>query len=304
MTRHLLHSSEDGRESHLTQSRDGAPRPGAGWRGATLPARGNAARKHVPQHANALLARVRSAGGATLQGLSSASDAISARGCQGMRGSVANPALAPWAGPASAQQQSQHEPQHVLSSQHEHTLITSLPVTQDRRAPGARRRIGAARAAHRGQHAGQFAAQRREPRHLLVDLADVPAQQHLGRPARAAARVADRQQFPDFGQPQPEPPRTADEQQPVHVGRPVPAVIALGPPWRREQTGPLVIPDRVGTDPGTRGQLADRPLPGSMIEVHTPTLNPGPYSRFKPRSAAGRYGIRGPREARRRPLWS
>src|SRR5581483_4722561 len=107
MTRHLLHSSEYGRESHLMRFRDGAPKPGAGW---TLRARGNSGGKHDPEHAEALPARDPNDWRYNTSGLSSASDAISGADCRRILRPVANPALAPWAGPASAQQQPQHEP--------------------------------------------------------------------------------------------------------------------------------------------------------------------------------------------------
>jgi hypothetical protein len=192
---------------------------------------------------------------------------------------------APRTEPAAAQQHPQHEPSHVLSSQHEHIPITSLPIPQNRRAPGARHRVRALRAGHRGQHPGQLGPQYSEPVHLLVDLGDVPAQQRLRRAARAGAGVADRQQLPDFRQPQPEPLRTADEQQPVHSGRVIPAVITPGPGRCGQQSGPLVVPDGVGTDPGPRCQLSHRQRPGDLIDAHVPTLNPGPYSKFKPQPA-------------------
>lgn len=57
MTRHLLHSSENGDESPLTRSGDGAPQTGASRRGMTLRARWKASGKHDPEHANASVRR-------------------------------------------------------------------------------------------------------------------------------------------------------------------------------------------------------------------------------------------------------
>src|SRR5207302_10907985 len=103
--------------------------------------------------------------------------------------------------------------------------------------------------------------------------------------ARAGTGVADRPQLPDLRQPQPEPLRSPDEQQPVHRGSVVPAVITPGPGRRGQQSGPLVVPDGVRTDPGPRCQLPNCQRPGDLTDAHTPTLNPGPYSKFKPQPA-------------------
>lgn len=136
-------------------------------------------------------------------------------------------------------------------------MITSPLTLAAWRAPGSRCGIGAVRAAHRGQHAGELCAQSGQPRYLPVDLDDVPAQEHLRGLARAHARVADREQVADLGQAQPEPLRAPDEQQPVQVGGPVAAVIAVGAARPREQTGAFVVPDRIRPHPGAGGDLPD-----------------------------------------------
>ena len=197
------------------------------------------------------------------------------------------PALAPWAGLRSGQptwQHSQHEPSQVGSSQHEHIPITSfLESIKIRRAPGSRDGVRAVRAEYPGEHAGEIGAQRREPGYLLVDLADMLAEQRLRRAARAGPGIPDREQLADLGEAQPEPLRAPDEQQPVQVGGAVPAVIPVGPVRLRQQAGPLVVADRVRAHPGASGQLPNGQRPGGLIDCHTPTLAPGLYSKFKGR---------------------
>src|SRR5215472_4652179 len=125
------------------------------------------------------------------------------------------PALAPWAGLRSGQptwQHSQHEPSQVVSSQHEHILITSFPQSlKIRRAPGSRDGVRAVLAGYPGEHAGQIGAQRGEPGYLLVDLAGMLAEQRLRRAARAGSGVPDREELADLGEAQPEPLRAPDE---------------------------------------------------------------------------------------------
>src|SRR5215831_16667762 len=201
------------------------------------------------------------------------------------------PALAPWAGLRSGQptwQHSQHEPSQVGSSQHKHILITSfLESLKIWRAPGSRDGLRAARAGYPGEHAGEIRTQRGEPGYLLVDLADVLAEQLLRGATRARSGVPDREQVSDLGEAQPEPLCAPDEQQPVQVGGAVPAVIPLGPVRRRQQADPLVIADRVRAYPGASRKLPDGQRPGGLIDRHTPTLALGPHSKFK-----GEFGDR------------